>query len=85
MPAMTDTVREQLARYQSAILAHYPDTRFKLEPTEQEDIWHFSVYTSEKHLQMPRDFMEGLNAIWREHKLSIVTTVYSLAAYREDV
>lgn len=81
---MNDDARELLARYQAEILARFPDTKFKLEPTDKEDIWHFSVYTSEQHIQMPRDFMEGLNTIWREHKLSIITMVYPISLYTEE-
>lgn len=60
------------------ILAKFPDTKFKLEPGGHEGIYHLSVYNAENRLQLPLEVTEFLNQVWREHKLTLITTVYSM-------
>lgn len=81
---MADLVRAQVAQLQAMILAKFPDTKFKLEPSDKEDIWHFAVYTPEGRMHIPLEVTDNLNKLWRERRISIITTVYPLALYQEE-
>jgi len=78
---MPDPLEESVQRAQELILAKFPDTRFKLEPGGHEGIYHLSVYNSEGKLQLPLEVTEYLNQVWREHKITLITTVYSMMHY----
>ena len=81
---MADPLEESVQRAQDLILAKFPDTRFKIEPGGHEGIYHLSVYASESKLQLPLEVTEFLNQVWREHKLTLITTVYSMEHYGPD-
>ena len=80
---MTDLVQQHVAHLQGLILAQFPDTKFKLEPSEHEDIWHFSVYTPEGAIRMPPEVLQQMMGIWHEQKITIITTVYPMALFAE--
>lgn len=71
-------MQESVQRVQEMILAKFPETRFKLESGGHEGIYHLSVYTPEGTLPLPREVTEYLNQVWREHKITLITTVYSM-------
>lgn len=81
---MNDAAQRELERFEGMILEQMPDARFKLEPSDQEGIWHLSIFTPDGKLQMPARAAWQLNQIWREHKLSIVTTIYPASLYQEE-
>lgn len=78
---MADSLEESVQRTKEMILAKFPETKFKLESGGHEGIYHLSVYNAENKLQLPREVMEYLNQVWREHKLTLITTVYSMEHY----
>jgi len=78
---VADPLEASVQRAQELILAKFPDTRFKLESGGHEGIYHLSVYTPEGTMQLPLEVTEFLNQVWREHKLTLITTVYSMAHY----
>ena len=59
-------------------MAECPGAKFRLEPGGHEDIWHLSVYGPDDNLRLPLTATEYLNQVWREHKITIITTVYHL-------
>lgn len=81
---MPDPLEESVQKAQELILAKFPDTRFKLEPGGHEGIYHLSVYNFENRLQLPLEVTEYLNQVWREHKITLITTVYSMEHYGAD-
>ena len=78
---VSDPLQESVQHVQELVLARFPETRFRLEPGGHEGIYHLSVYTPEGTLQLPLEVTEFLNQVWREHKITLITTVYSLAHY----
>ena len=81
---MDDALRARVEGLQAAILVRFPETRFKLQVGDQEDIWHLSVYTPDGKIQIPREVTNGLNQIWQDHKISIITVVYPMFLYEEE-
>ena len=79
-----DVVDRSVKRVQEMILARFPDTRFRLEPGGHDDIWHLSVYAPERTIPLPVEVTEFLNQVWREHKITLITAMYSMAHYPED-
>jgi len=84
MRRMNDLLTEWMPRIQANLLAHFPESKFKLEQGEKPDLWHFSIYTETGRIQIPLEVTNDLNQIWREHHMSIVTVVYPLSLYEED-
>ena len=82
---MSDFVRERVSHLQELIHARFPETKFKLEPSADETIWHFSVYTPEGRLPLPLEVTDELNRIWREQRISIITTIYSMSVFEENL
>ncbi len=81
---LNDTIREKISKLEEIILQEQPDAKFKLEPSEQENIWDFCIYTPEGNLQMPPEIMQQLDGVWREYKITVLAIVYPLSLYEED-
>ena len=78
---MAEPLDSSVERAKELILAKHPDTKFKLEAGGHEGIYHLSIYSSEGRLALPIEVTEYLNQVWREHKLTLITTVYSMEHY----
>ena len=76
---MPDALHDSVQRVQQMILAQFPDTRFRLESGGHEGIWHLSIYTPEGNIRLPPEVTEYLNQVWREHKITLISTVFSMA------
>lgn len=77
-------VRTRVADLQRRILEVFPDTRFRFEPTANWDIWHLSVFTPSGAIQMPPPVIQGMVALWHDHRVTVITTVYPLSALQEQ-
>ena len=79
-----DPLNDSVQRVQELIRARFPDTSFRLEPGGHADIYHLSVYAPEGHLPLPIEVTEYLNQVWREHKITLITTIYSMAHHPKE-
>ncbi|GEM_PF-6035866 len=77
-------IKEKIVGLEQIILEAQPEAKFKLEPSEQENIWDFCIYTPEGNLQMPPEIMQRLDGVWREYKVTVLAIVYPLSLYEED-
>lgn len=78
-------LREEMAALQEMIRAQDPQAKFRLEPSEQEGIWHFSIYTQAGNMEMPPEIMATLDNIWRTHRVTVVTVVYPLTLFDAEL
>lgn len=78
-----DLVRQRVAQIQEILTAALPEAKFRLEQGQDATIWHFSIYAGEGRLFLPLEVTQELNRMWLEHKISVITTVYSIQAYQE--
>ncbi len=81
---LNEAIKETISKLEGIILKEQPDAKFKLEPSEQENIWDFCIYTPEGNLQMPPEIMQQLDGVWREYKITVLAIVYPLSLYEED-
>ncbi|MSQ14417.1 MAG: hypothetical protein EXR50_00935 [Dehalococcoidia bacterium] len=81
---LNEAIKEKISELEEIILQAQPESKFRLEPSEQENIWDFCIYTPEGNLQMPPAIMQQLDAVWREHKITVLAIVYPLSLYEED-
>ncbi len=79
---MADPLGESVERVQEMILAGHPDSKFKLEPGGTDGIYHLSIYSPEGAARLSLDVTEYLNQVWRDHKITLITSVYSMEHYK---
>ncbi len=76
-------VRERTAELEEMILAAAPEAKFKLDSTDNWDIWHLAVYTPDGTIRMPPPAIRGLVDLWHELRVTIITTIYPLTLFQE--
>ena len=81
---MDEIVRNRVEGLQQIILSQHPETKFRMEPGEPENLWNLCIYTPEGNLQMPPEIMQELDAIWRENKVTVLAIVYPLSMYDDE-
>lgn len=81
---MSDQLSEQIEQVKLTILQTYPQAKFSFSGSEHSDIYHLAIYHGGGTLQMPVNVARDLNLIWQNQRLTVITTVYPMAHYKEN-
>jgi hypothetical protein len=81
---VSDDLLAQIEQLQQTILQTYPEAKFRFSGSEHGDIYHLAIYHGGGTLQMPVNVARELNLIWQNHRLTVITTVYPMAHYKEN-
>ena len=82
--ALSQAIQDEIVAIQTLILAEVPEAHFKLEPPDEDSqAWSLYIYTPTGNMQLTGDVMGQLDAIWRNHRLTVLAVVYPLTLYEE--
>lgn len=77
-------LQEEMLALEELVRGQDPEAKFRFDPSGQEGIWHFSIYTQAGNMQMPPEIMAILDNIWRTHRVTVVTVVYPLTLFEVE-